>query len=280
MKNKSLFIFTLIAASVFFSSCEKTVMLDLERTEPHIIIEGLVTDTPELNFVKVTRSTGFYNQGQTPRITNAVVSVADDDGNAFVFNHYEGDDPDSIGFYLPPSGFAGAIGKTYTLSVTADGTTFTATDDLRPLVDIDKLDYRVNENEQSDPEEPGRFYEALLWVKEPKETRDYYLFKSYRNGVLEYQNETDIYFADDELIGENIDGLPLPVFYALGDNARIEVYSLTRAAFVYYRDLQKLLTNDGGLFGTPPANPRGNINGGALGLFQVSAVKSGEVDIE
>ncbi len=280
MKNNTLTIFVLFAASLLFSGCEKTVLLDLAQTEPQIIIEGQVTDVPESNYVKVSRSTGFYNQGTTPRITDAVVSVSDDEGNTFTFNHYEGDDPDSAGFYLPDPGFVGVTGRTYTLSVIADGTTFTATDDLRELVEIEKLDYRINEDEQSDPEDPGRFYEMLLWVKEPKETRDYYLFKSYRNGVLEYQNDTDIYFADDELIGENIDGIPLPVFFALGDNARIEVYSLTRAAFVYYRDLQKLLNNDGGLFGTPPANPRGNISGGALGLFQVSAVKSGEVVIE
>ena len=70
------------------------------------------------------------------------------------------------------------------------------------------------------------------------------------------------------------------MFYAQDDLARVEVYSLTREAFIYYRDLQKLLTNDGGLFGTPPANPRSNISGGALGFFQVSAIVSGEIVIE
>ncbi len=280
MKNNSLRFSILVSAIVLFASCEKTVLLDLDQTEPQVIIEGVVTDTPGHNYVKVTRSTGFYNQGPTPRITDATVTVTDDEGNSIPFEHYAGEDPDSAGFYLADPAFAGVTGKTYTLTVTADGETFTAVDELRPLVPIDKLDYRVNEDEQDDPEEPGRFYEMLLWVKEPKETRDYYLFKSYRNGVLEYQNDTDIYFADDELIGENIDGIPLPVFFAAGDNARVEVFSLTRSAFVYYRDLQKLLNNDGGLFGTPPANPRGNISGGALGLFQVSAIRSGEVVIE
>jgi hypothetical protein len=145
---------------------------------------------------------------------------------------------------------------------------------------MEKLEYRVNEDEQRDPEDPGRFYEVLLFVKEPKETRDYYLFKCYRNGNLEYANETDIYLADDELIGENIDGIPLPLFYASGDQARVEVYSLTRGAFVFYRDLQKLLNNDGGMFGTPPANPRSNISNGALGFFQTSSIQAGEITIE
>ena len=97
--------------------------------------------------------------------------------------------------------------------------------------------------------------------------------------MLEYANETDVYFSDDELIGENIDGIPLPVLYGPSDQARIEVFSLSRGAFVFYRDLQKLLANDGGMFANPPANPRSNLSNGALGFFQVSAVQSGELVI-
>lgn len=270
----------IIIVAVILSSCEKTIELDLEQTQPRIVIEGQVTDVSSKNFVKISRSTGFYTTGKTPRVTDATVMVEDDQGNTFSFAHYQGNHPDSLGLYFPETPFTGKAGRSYKLTVVAEGQTYEASDELLRLVPIEKLEYRVNEDEQDDPDHPGRFYELLLFVKEPQDTRDYYLFKSYRNDSLKFLNETDVYYADDELIGENIDGIPLPVFFGLGDKAGVEVYSLSREAFVYYRDLQKLLNNDGGLFGTPPANPRSNLSNGALGLFQASAIKSGDLRIE
>ena len=277
MKNV-LFLSALIILSL--TACEKTVTLDLDQTQTRVVIEGQVTDVSTQNFVKISRSTGFYNTGKTTRITDATVMVEDNEGNAYPFVHYPGDHADSVGFYFPEVPFSGVAGRTYKLTVMSGGEIYEATDQLFRVVPIDKLEYRINENEESDPDHPGRFYELLLFVKEPQDTRDYYLFKSYRNDSLKFMNETDVYFADDELIGENIDGIPLPLFYGTGDKAGVEVYSLSRDAFVYYRDLQKLLNNDGGLFGTPPANPRSNLSNGALGLFQASAVKSAEMQIE
>ena len=276
MKSK---IFYLIGLAATLSACEKTVELDVTQTQPKIVIEGQVTDKSTHNYVKVSRTTGFYSAGNSPRISDATVSVEDNLGNIFMFEHYSGQDADSIGYYKPLEPFEGVVGRSYTLTVMVDGESYEATDTLYRLVEMEKLDYRINEDEKNDPEDPGRFYELLLYVKEPKETKDYYLFKSFRNGNLEYANETDIYFADDELIGENIDGIPLPLFYAENDIAKIEVYSLSRSAFIFYRDLQKLLNNDGGMFGTPPANPRSNLSNGALGLFQTSAVRAGEMKI-
>jgi hypothetical protein len=265
---------------ILLASCEKSILLDLEQTEPRIVIEGQVTDLSTYNYVKISRTTGFYSSGASPRITNATVSVYDDEGNNHVFLHYAGNNPDSAGYYFPEEPFAGVVNRTYTLTVVVNGELYEAQDTMFRLVSIDKLESRINPDEQRDPEKPGQYYEVLMYVQEPQDTRDYYLFKTYRNGQLEYLNDTDVYFADDELIGESIEGIPMPVFFAKGDMARVEVYSLSRDAFVFYRDLQKLLNNDGGLFGTPPANPRSNISNGALGLFQTSAVQVGEISVE
>lgn len=270
----------LLAASLFLTSCEKTIELDIDQIPQKVVIEGYVTDIEDHTYVKVSKTNNFYTTGNTPRVTNATVMVEDSDGDIYNFVHYAGNSPDSLGLYFPEVPLVGVAGKSYKLSVTTEGVTYTAEDQLLDLVPMDKLEYRVNEDEKDDPEDAGRFYEVLLFVKEPKETKDYYLFKCYRNDSIEYANENEIYYADDELIGEDLDGIPLPVYYAQNDLARVEVYSLTRDAFVYYRDLQKLLTNDGGLFGTPPANPRTNISGGALGFFQVSAIRADEIVIQ
>jgi hypothetical protein len=60
----------------------------------------------------------------------------------------------------------------------------------------------------------------------------------------------------------------------------VEIYSLTREQFVYFTDLANILNSDGGMFSPPPANPRSNISGGALGLFQVSGISRASILID
>lgn len=261
-----------IILTVGLMSCEKTITLDINESKTQISIEGQVTDVPGYQYVKVSRSVDFYSSGKTPRVTDATVVMNDDEGNVYTFIHNPNNHADSLGYYLPETPFTGVVGRTYTLNVMVDGVTYTAHDKIYRVVPIDKLEYDIDQDEKDDPEIPGRYYELLITVKEPKETKDYYLFKAYRNDSLTYDSDTDVYYADDELIGENIDGLPLPVYYSMNDKARIEVYSLSREAYIFYRDLEKVLNNDGGLFGQPPSNPRSNFNNNALGLFQASSM--------
>jgi hypothetical protein len=99
----------IILTSFIFWSCEKTVSLDLEQITPKIVIEGVVTTQPGYQFVKVSRSANFYESGQTPRITDALVSVKDDLDNEIVFVHNPNFHPDSAGYYLAPSSFVGVV---------------------------------------------------------------------------------------------------------------------------------------------------------------------------
>ncbi len=276
MKN-ILFVFLI---SIVFFSCEKTVLLDLNQNVPRIIIEGQVTNHPGYQYVRVTRSLGFYQTGEPPAAENASVIVTDNAGNEFEFIHNPRNYADSNGYYLPVQPFIGEVGKVYKLTVAVDGEVYEAEDNLPPVTAIDSVTYTRNTDEEEDPKDFGKFYELLLYAKEPQNSKDYYLFKFYRNDSLKVYDDTDIYYADDELLGENIDGLSSPIFYAPEDVARIEMYSLTRNGYVFYNDLQLLLNNDGGMFSQPPANSRTNLSNGALGFFQTSAVEMRELVIK
>jgi hypothetical protein len=262
----------LIWIVVGLTACEKTVLLDLDQAPSKIVIEGLVTNKAGYQFVKISRTGKFYDTGKTPRVTNAWVTVTDDDANEFVFVHNPNSHPDSAGYYLPEVSFIGEVGKTYKLLVDVEGVAFTAQDKLFPVTTMDSLKFYVNSNEYSDPKIKNRFYELRMYAKEPQETNDFYLFKFFRNDTLNLYNPSDIYFTDDKTLGEKISGVPSPVYYQLGDSARVEVYSLSRTGFVFYNDLYNLINNDGGMFSPPPANARTNLSNGALGFFQVSAV--------
>lgn len=258
---------------VVASACDEATELDLRQTPPRIVIEGLLTNKPGYQAVKISRSTAFYGSGKTPRVTDAVVRVSDDAGNEIEFVHNPSDHSDSTGIYVPETSFAGQIGRMYTLFVEVDGEQYQGSDRLLSVAPIDSLAFRINENEQDDPKEEGKYYELLLFAREPQDEENYYMFKYYRNDSLILYNPTDIYYSDDVMLAEQIDGVPSPVYYGPNDSARLEMYSLTRNGFIFYNDLATTLNNDGGgMFGAIPAPPRSNLSNGALGFFQVSAV--------
>ena len=269
-----------ISILVLLTGCEETVQLDLKQTPPRIAIEGQVTDVPGLQFVRITRSAGFYQTGDTERIPNAQVSVKDDTGEEMQFVHNPGGSEDSIGYYLPAGNYVGEVNRTYTLTVVLDGVTYTGSDKMMRVTAIDSIGYQRNRFRERDEPSDGKIWELLLYAKEPQDTEDNYLFKFYRNDSLIYTNETDVYIFNDYGIGENIEGFPSPVYYAPGDKGRVEMYSITREGYLFYNDLITIMNSDGGMFSPPPANPRSNITGGALGFFQVSSMRSREVSVE
>lgn len=276
--NKTFLI--LFSLPVLLTACEKNYVLTTSQADSKVVIEGLVTNRAGYSRIKLTKSAGFYETGKTPRITDATVTVTDDLGQVTVFTHNPWGNPDSVGYYKPAGDFVGEVGRTYKLMVQAEGKLFEAEDKMYPVTTIDSLTYRINDDELADPEEPGRYYEVLIYTHEPKETKDYYLFNFYRNDSLKLDNPSDIYFSDDVALAESINGITAPVFYSQGDVATVEAFSLTRRGFVFYNDLSILLNNDGGMYSPPPANSRTNLTNGALGLFQVSAVASKDVRIE
>src|SRR5690349_363226 len=261
-------------------SCDVPIDLDLQQTPPQVAIEALLTNRPGQPFVRVTLSTDFYNEGHATRIPDATVSLRNEAGDVVNFTHYAGNNEDSIGYYLPPVGFAGQIGRIYTLTVNAEGTVYEATDSLKYVTSIDSLSYRPNIYAVQDPPPSGKTYELLIYAKEPQESKDYYLVKYYRNDSLTYNGDTDVYVLDDYGVGENIDGVPSAIWYGDGDLARIEMYSLTRDGFLFYNDLVTIMNSDGGMFSPPPANPRTNFSNGALGFFQVSATSDRSIVVD
>lgn len=252
-------------------SCEEIIQLDLDKTPPKIVIEGLVTNRFRDQQVRITRTGDFYGNSKGERVSNAIVSVVDSDGVVHRFGEI------SPGFYIPIINFSAQVGKSYKLSVRIGNQTYESEDQLLRVPAIDSLGYSLAPDPNDERKRKGHLYDLLLYFQEPQSTEDYYLFKFFRNDTLTYTNANDIYLVNDEVLTESIKGFPAPVFYAERDTARMEMYSLSRDAYLFFSDLTNLQLNDGGLFGPVPANPRTNISNGALGFFQVSQVRTSQI---
>jgi hypothetical protein len=261
----------LMLTVVTLFSCEEVIELDLEATPQKVVIEGLFTDRRGDQFVRISKTTDFYNSSALEVVNGAAVSVTSSDGEVFQFIEI------TSGYYVPSGKVSGEIGKSYKLSVSIGDQVYESEDQLLRVSDIDSLDYELTSDPTDEREEKGHFYDLLIYFQEPKETKDYYFFKFYRNDSLSYTNANDIYLTSDEALSESIKGFPAPVYYAENDTAYMEMYSLSRDGYLYFSDLTNLQFSDGGLFGPVPANPRSNISNGALGFFQVSAVTAKEI---
>lgn len=270
MKN---ILFAVLTCSIFFS-CEKTIELDTAQLEGVLIVEGSVNNQYQQQVVKLSKSRPFGATGSAPSVSGAVVRVKDDANHEYRFVEKE------PGLYVSEEVFAGTPGHIYTLLIEAEGKSYQASEKMNNIVGYDSLTYRINEKERKDPRDSARFYEVLLYVHEPQETQDFYLFNFYRNGKLENDEGQTIYFSEDKLLNGNIGGLPFPLYYAANDEAKIEIFNISRNAYKFYSDLTANLGNDGGMFSGQPANVYTNLSGGARGYFLVAPVATGVLKVD
>jgi len=257
------YIYYFLILGLFLTGCVEKIEPDLKENAPKVVIEGLITNQPGPYTVKLSETNSFYTSTPPPGIDNALVIISDNTGAIDTLKN-TGD-----GVYLTNT-IKGIIGNTYDLSVFAKGITFHAVSFLPPVTTIDSI--FTNYYAEDDFIHKKGYYLAFSAI-EPKGRDDYYLWKFYKDGIL-LNKPSDIQIASDEGIKENIDGLESPYVFQMGDTAKVEMYSLTEAAYNFYDGLNVNLHNDGGFYSSPPANPPSNISGGALGLFQASAVET------
>ena len=264
---------------ISISACEEVILIDIDQAPAQLVIDGLVTDQDTTHMVRITRSADFGGS-EGENILDAIVEVRDNLGNIFNYTHNPEGYDSLQGYYFSDQKYAGQEYAIYQLDVTVDSRLYTASDTLRPITEIDSLLIKVDQNAVDDPENDGKIYQVLLYAKEPQETVDFYYFKFYRDSIIDADANRSVFVFDDKVLGGSLDGLPSPILFREGELASVEIYSLTRQQFVYFTDMGNILNSDGGMFSPPPANPRSNISGGALGIFQVSGLSRGSILIE
>ena len=264
---------------IAFIGCEEPYTIEPLQVDTSLVIDGLVTNEFKQHQVKISTTADFYSTGATPAVSNAVVQVADSEGNVFQYD----EDPNLPGHYFSEQ-FSGVEGRSYQLTVTIEDQEYVANETLYRVTSIDSLSYFLDEDEreylENNDDNSERYYQVQFYTREPPETEDYYLFKFYRDGVLINGNGEEVYYSDDEFLQENIEGVSFNEWYELGETARMEMYSISREAYLFYTDVDLTLNNDGGLFSPVPTNPRTNLSNGAMGYFQVSAIVSDSITIQ
>jgi hypothetical protein len=242
--------------------CEKVINVDLNEAAPRIVIEGLITDRRGPYAVNISKSGSYFNQPVLGTVSGATAIITDDFGNRDTLRET------LPGRYLTAR-IRGVIGRTYTLNVISEGEEYAGTTSMLSRVNIDSLKLVKSEYERFDfsgSSQSETHYDIHCFFRDPME-KNYYRIKVFKNDSI----NTESYRLYDD---QYTNGEPTELRIAraeLKDTFRIELMSLDKSTYGYYRTLADLLYQNP-FFGSTPANPNSNLSNRALGYFGATAI--------
>ena len=248
------------------SSCEEVIDVDLNTAAPRLVIDAALkwekgTDGAN-QIIKLSTTTGYFDQN-IPKVSGATIFVTNED--AVIFDFIE-TVPNS-GEYLCTN-FIPVVDATYTLTVIQNGINYTATEQLKPVPSIDKIE------QKDDGGFSGENIELKLFYTDNGLTNDYYLFRSQ---LSTYQIPAYSVSRDEFYQGNQIFGIYSNEDIKSGDTVDFTLSGISEGYFNYLQVLLSIAGSAGGSpFQSPPATVRGNIvnntviDNYVLGFFSLS----------
>lgn len=257
-----------LALTLLLFSCEKEITLDLNSANAKFVIEGEIAQNQKAS-VRISKTVDFTKSNNFPAVKGANLSLSDGSGNTEQLVET------SAGVYQSQK-IIGAEGKTYSLTVSAEGSTFTAQTTMPANVKLTGL--KVQKSSFSPPGSTSDNYIIYPQFIDPTAFGNSYRFIQTRNG----ETDKSIIIANDN-IGN---GLPnsRPILsrdfeIVLGDKVTLEMRCIDKPVYDYFFSLNSVQGNGPG-GGTIPANPVTNIKGGALGYFSAHTVQKMSVEVK
>lgn len=270
-------------------SCIEPFEPDILETREVLVINGMITDTPGMHYIEISRSAPYDEPAPAP-VEGCVVNVIDENGAMVSFLE---EASGRYGAYIPGSFLA--VGKAYSLQVIApDQQEYRSDyDTLLACPPIDTVYYKVESRETSDPdlpvqgiqfyldlegssadsknfmwqlEETWEYHAAHIgkltwWGNELRKEPTYDIFKCWEHYPI-----MELFTASTRnLSGYDLKGFPLHFVSNKTDRLKIRYdllvkqQSLSRSAYAYWEKMKTQSTETGGLYETQPSSTIGNL---------------------
>ena len=246
--------YLLVLLSAFMlPSCKKVINLDLGNVSGELVIEGNITNVSGPQYVILSRNVPFTSANVYPPVTGATVTLADGRGNQYQLTEGPG------GTYAinPLLGFGS---RTYTLTVTTGGKTYTAKSTMPGTVTLDSISAKDNYFNANSGEKV-----ITVHFQDTPGVPNQYRFAMYVNKV----QVKSIFAYDDEFIDGKYVNLDLEqndTKIHAKDTVTVEFQCIDKPVYTYWYTLsQQQANNPGGQ--VAPANPPTNITPTTLGYF-------------
>jgi hypothetical protein len=276
------FSFLLIISAILFS-CEKTINFQPKPVEAKLVVEATIENNQPPT-VFLSKSLGFFSEIDPVALQNSFVhnahivisngvqshqlkEYAVPIGNGYNIYYY------SIDSSNLATSFVGQLDHAYSLSIQAEGKTYTATTTIpRITKQVDSIFWQ--------PAPPGNDSDdvaVMSRVTDPQPFGDYIRYFTRRNREPFYAPFTSAF--DDQLINgttytvqvergwdRNFTSIDHSSYFKKGDTVTVKLCNIDKATFEFWRTLEYSYANLGNPFATP-TTVLSNIHDNALGYF-------------
>lgn len=255
--NRSTNIFFIAISLFFFSSCEDVIELELNTTEPRLVIEGTLDAGNQVATVLISQTNDFYDEPPISTVSDAVVSLQGESGKVYPLEETE------AGTYMA-NNIESNIGELFTITIDISGETYKASTRVPHPVSLEEIEKLESFNNPLGNFGNGTIRLAANW-NDPKNIQNYYRIRAYVNEEF----QSGVYTVlSDEFTG---DGGPqsIPIRYQFEENTTVslELLSTDEQYFDYFFQLSSAVGE--GLGSATPYNPKGNFSKDALGYFGI-----------
>jgi hypothetical protein len=241
--------------SFLFLSCTKEIDINLNNSNPQLVIEGSISDEPGPYTVKLSKTVNFSDANNYPPVTGALVIISDNTGITDTLAET------TPGLYETQH-ITGIQGNTYTLKVVAEGKQYDAVSTMPYKVNLDSIRFDLF----NDPGESGIMYAVVPVYFDPVALGDNYRFFFSANGVADRSYQV----SNDNIGNGGINQQPFfsnDVKFYEGDTVTVTMLCIDVNTYNFYYTLSQI-TESGPGGGATPSNPPNNITGNkALGIF-------------
>jgi Domain of unknown function (DUF4249) len=297
LNSNDLFKIILCAFVPFLNSCIYPYTPETTENEELIIVEGMITDQPEINTIKLHKSVPLWKVANEKPLKGCKVWITDDQGNLDSLKEI------SIGTYVTDiNTFQGITGRIYSLHINTTaangGLSYESSPtEMKPVPPIDRIYYekkvyitypRPIEGCQiyldtHDPMNISKFYRWKF-----SETWEFHLPFDVKNKVCWISdNSNDLIIKNASLLEEGrVVGFPLNSIQNPIDKLSVKYsilvsqYSMGEEEYFYWERLKNTMDEMGGLYDMIPAIIPNNVycvenpDQKTLGYFSVSSVSS------
>jgi|TARA_B110000879_G_scaffold88745_1_gene122055 hypothetical protein len=252
-------------------SCTKDIDFDLNEEQERIVIDGFITNVKQKHLIKITRTTSFFKTyEEAPAAENANVVLSDGVESYLCIEETPGN------YYTRELAFE--LEKNYTLTIDYKGKTYTASDYMNSINDIDSIETFESEDLIFGDGKMKLLASIAVFVRETEGIGDYYLWKyQVKKPDTAYKDMTPtftdwIFFPDEFVEGKSppdgwvfFDRIPTSEIVP-GSIVRLQMFGISKGYYDFLVGLRQQVFR-GGLFDGPQANISTNFDNGALGYF-------------
>lgn len=232
------------------SGCQKVININLNSASPAIVIVGNVNDQPGPYTVTLAQTVNFSDPNTFPPVSGAFITIADNVGTI-----------DTLVQTIPgtyhTTKIMGVQGRTYNLTVTANGQTYTSSSTMPQLVPFDTLLIV----QQTGFRDTNLYPQAIFLDPVGASPSHYYRFVETRNDSV----VTRLFVIDDQYDNGRYINYTMrsDTAMAVGDSVKVEMQCIDQGTYQYFSTFRAASGNTN----VTPFNPISNISNNALGYF-------------